>query len=143
MAAMASRKPKTWHEKLFNGVPHEIKTIAKDWAGQKAGATMLVPSGVILDEFIRKLPRGRVTPMPELRAQMAAAHGAAFACPIVSGIYLRMAAEAANEALENGAGAADVTPVWRVIDNTSPTVKKLTFDPAILFHQRDLEAAEA
>ncbi len=138
---MASRKRKTWREKLFNGVPHEIKPIAKDWAGQKAGTKMLVPSGVILDEFIRKLPPGQVTPMTELRAQMAEAHGAVFACPIVSGIYLRMAAEAANEALENGAAADEVTPVWRVIDTKSPTVKKLTFDPAILFHQRDLEAS--
>jgi hypothetical protein len=47
-----------------------------DIAGKKAGQIMLVPTALMVDAFIRTVPRGRSLSARQLRDAMAAAHGA-------------------------------------------------------------------
>ncbi len=51
-------------------------------------------------------------------------------------MMLRVVAEAANEAHEQGAPLTEVTPVWRVLDRGASALRKLTFDPDYFLEQR-------
>jgi hypothetical protein len=64
-------------------------------------------------------------------------------CAKATGIFLRIVAEAANEAYAHGAPPGGVTPVWRVIGPKAPLLKKLSFDPQWLLDQRAREGLSA
>lgn len=127
---------KTWTEKLHTSKPHEIKPVPLDIAGMKAGQIMLVPSPRIVDAFIRKIPKGRRMDIKTLRHRLARKYGAEVTCPITTGFHLRTVAEAAFEALNRGVKLSEITPIWRVLDENSPTLKKLSFDPIFILEQR-------
>jgi len=130
---------KTWTDKLADPRPHVVKPAPIAIAGMKAGQIMLVPTARLVDGFIRSIPHGRSMSVRALRVALAAAHGAEVCRPIKTGIYLRTVAEAAWEALANGTRVAGIAPVWRVLDATSPTLPKLSFDLAFIRDQRALK----
>jgi hypothetical protein len=133
-------KPRSsFTDKLNASKPPIVKPVPKDGAGMKAGQMMLISSPKIIDAAVRGIPPGTFVDVPTLRTQIAAAHSADVACPLTTGIFLRIVAEAAHEAYAGGAAPGDVTPVWRVIDEKAPLVKKLSFDPAWMFDQRARE----
>ena len=65
------------------------------------------------DELMRKVPKGKLITINQIRETLAARHGATVACPIVTGILARIAAGAAGEELEEG--KKRVTPYWRTL----------------------------
>jgi len=130
---------KTWTEKLQSSKRYEVKPVPRDMAGMKAGQIMLIPSPQIIDEFIRAIPKGKSMDVPTMRDELAAKYDAEVACPITTGILLRIVAEAAYEAHERGAPLSKITPIWRVLDEDTPTTKKLSFDPSFIFTQRASE----
>jgi hypothetical protein len=130
---------KSWTEKLADPKPHEVKPAPIDIAGMKAGEIMLVPSPRLVDEFIRSIPRGASLEVAGLRKAMAQRHGAEVTCPITTGFHLRTVAEAAFEALSSGARLETITPFWRVLDERTPTTKRLSFGSALIAAQRRAE----
>ena len=62
---------------------------------------------------MKRVPKGKVVTINELRAALAAKHKVSFACPITTGIFSWIAAHAAEEA--SAAGAKRVTPYWRTL----------------------------
>ena len=139
---MSAKPRKTWSERLLDGRAHQIKAAPIDIAGMKAGQIMLVPTALMVDAFIRTLPKGRSLSAQQLREAMAAAHGAEVTCPITTGFHLRTVAEAAWEALAGGTPVGRLTPVWRVLPPDSLTLKKLSFDSAFIRHQREAEGLD-
>jgi hypothetical protein len=135
---MAKRK-KTWNEKLQSGRSIQVKPAPMDIAGMKAGQIMLVPTSELVDAAVRQLPEGTSISIPDFRQQLAKEHEAEVCCPITTGIFLRIIAEAAFESYEAGTDFDDLTPIWRVLDETAPTLKKLTFDPEFILEQRRRE----
>lgn len=77
------------------------------------GGTMLIPKPLNVDAALRQIKLGRVLTTWQLRAQLAEAAGASAACPLCTGIFARLAAEAAEE--ERAAGKSRITPYWRLI----------------------------
>ncbi|WP_204304166.1 hypothetical protein, partial [Stenotrophomonas maltophilia] len=67
-----------------------------------------------------------------LRRQLAGEFQAEVTCPITAGFHLRAVAEAAYEALRDGAAIDTITPFWRVIDEASPTAAKLACGVAFI-----------
>ena len=65
------------------------------------------------DALIRKIRRGRVATVNELRVAVAKKHGATIGCPITTGIFSWIAAHAAAE--DEAAGRKRITPWWRVL----------------------------
>lgn len=116
-----------------------MKRLLVDMAGMKAGQVMLVPSARLIDDAIRALPPGARLEIPAFRAQLAARHGAEVCCPITTGILLRVVAEAAWEARARGAN--EITPFWRVIDETAPVAGKLGCGRAFVAERRRVERA--
>jgi alkylated DNA nucleotide flippase Atl1 len=103
----------SWREKMEN--PNLPKVVPIPPGRQKRWGTgnMLVPSPREVEEVIRATPKGRVTTVSFIRDTLAKRHLADVTCPMTTGIFLRIAAEAAEE--ESRAGKARITPYWRVV----------------------------
>ena len=74
---------------------------------------MLIPSPREIDALIRKTRRGSLLTVSEIRRILAEDHAASVTCPLTTGIFIRIAAEAAEEDARDG--RQHVTPYWRVV----------------------------
>jgi hypothetical protein len=108
------RGKKTWREKLADnkGLPKVVRIegkLAKRWGE----GTCAIPAPLDVDALMRRVPRGKLTTIDQLRAAVARQHRATLACPITTGIFSWMAAHAAQEGIT--AGQRDITPYWRTL----------------------------
>src|SRR5262249_26644297 len=76
---------------------------------------MVIPKPLDVDALIRRVPRGRLVTVPQLREELARRSNVDVACPLCTGIFVRIVAEAAAE--DRRAGRKTVTPFWRVISS--------------------------
>ncbi len=130
---------KTWEEKFSGSKDIVVKTAPKDFADIKAGQQMLLTSPQAVDAYLRTIPEGKSLSVKELRAGLAAKHGADIACPVVTGIHLRIVAEVANAKLEAGIDPGEVTPVWRALEPGATALKKLDGGATHMLTQREAE----
>ena len=77
-----------------------------------------------------------------IRKDLAAEYHAEVTCPLTTGIFIRIAAEAAYEEYKNGKPVNKITPFWRVVGEKSSTAKKLTFGTKFLREQRRKEGID-
>ena len=136
---MCAYKTKTWTEKLNIDRKPVVEKVNKDFAGVKAGQMMLIATAKIVDAYIRHIPKGKQADLNTIRKDLAAEYHAEITCPLTTGIFLRIAAEAAYEEFEKGKPVDKITPFWRVIDEQSNTAKKLSFGTKLLKEQRNKE----
>ncbi len=100
-------KRKTWREKL------EVDQGRKVVDNPKGGGTLLIPKPLDVDALVRKVETGKLVTVDKIRRRLAKDYGGDTACPLCTGIFLRIAAEAAEEDLTRG--ATEITPYWRVV----------------------------
>ncbi|MBD0287929.1 MAG: hypothetical protein ICV79_21260 [Flavisolibacter sp.] len=136
---MCAYKRKTWAEKLNINRQPVVDKVEKDFADTKKGQMMLVPTPKLVNDYIRKIPSGKHVDKNTIRKDLAAEYNAEVTCPLTTGIFIRIAAEAAYEEYQQGKPLSKITPFWRVIDEKSPTAKKLTFGTSLLTEQRKKE----
>jgi hypothetical protein len=74
---------------------------------------MLVPSPRQVEALIRSVRKGRLITVAQMREILAAQHMTDLTCPLTTGIFVRIAAEAAEEDAQ--AGKTRITPYWRVV----------------------------
>lgn len=134
-----TKSRKSWSDKLANSKPAQVQRLDKDGLGMKTGQLMLISSPADLDKAIRRVPEGKCIDVKTLRERLAKKAEADVTCPLATGIFLRIVAEAANEARSAGAPVRSLTPVWRVLDAKSPLMKKLSFDTKWVLDQRARE----
>ena len=132
-------KRKSWQEKLNINREPVIEEADKNFADIKAGQSMLIPTPKVVDAYIRQIPPGQQINIPTIRKDLASRFGAEMTCPITTGIFVRIAAEAAYEEFQEGTPIEKITPFWRIISETSPAAKKLTFGTEFLNKQRKKE----
>ncbi len=130
---------KSWNDRLNTPGTNGIKPSPRSFADVVEGQTMLVPTARQGDDFIRAIPVGVEMDVRALRTALAIEHGAEVTCPVTIGYHLRTVAEAANEDLEHGMALSDVAPFWRVLDERTPTTKKLSFGATFVAAQRRRE----
>jgi alkylated DNA nucleotide flippase Atl1 len=104
---------RSWREKMDNPDLPKLVAIPPKMQARFGTGTMLVPSPRQVDELIRTVPKGHVVTVSQLRARLASDHNAHVTCPLTTGIFVRIAAEAAEE--EARAGKVRITPYWRVV----------------------------
>jgi alkylated DNA nucleotide flippase Atl1 len=102
-----------WQDKLHKNQHPLVKDGPEQWNLRFGGHLMLIASPALVCEKLRNIPRGEVITMSDLRRQLAADFGADYACPLTTGIFFRIAAEAAEEM--RTAGTDSGLPWWRVI----------------------------
>lgn len=105
---------KSWQEKLADnkGLPKigpVTGTMIKRWGT----GIMVIPAPQEVDAIMKRVPKGRLVTIREIRAALAGKHHADFACPITTGIFAWIAAHAAEEAAR--AGRKRITPYWRTL----------------------------
>jgi len=117
---------KTWVEKRDRDKKHQVKINPKSFADMPAGIKMLIPTPKIVDDHVNQIPRGEFRTVKYFRKQMAGDYNADNACPLVTGISLRIVAEASYEKYKLGIKIKNITPFWRVVDPGSKLASKLT-----------------
>jgi len=105
---------KSWQEKLTDskGLPR-VEKITDKMSKRWGTGTVVIPAPKEVDEIMRKIPVGKLTTINEIRAKLAQEHGATIGCPMTTGIFAWIAANAANEAAEEG--KRDITSYWRTL----------------------------
>jgi hypothetical protein len=136
-----STKKTSWAQKLAASKAPVVKSLDKPFMEMPTGSRMLIASPELFDKILRELPKGTTVSIAEIRDTLAADHSADFTCPLSSGIFLRVAAEAAWESIQNGARPEDVTPFWRAIDPESTLARKLRCGPEFIREQRSVETS--
>ena len=102
----------SWREKL--GKPQQPRLVKVPPKMSRFGkGTMLIPTPKLVDELVRRIPKGKLVTIGEIRRKLAADFAADVTCPLTTGIFVRIAAEAAEEDRTNG--RRRITPYWRVV----------------------------
>lgn len=131
----------TWTDKLRCGKAPEVKRLDKAFAGMPEGSRMFIASPAIIDEYVQAIPEGQTVSVTAMRDELAARHCAEHTCPVTTGIFLRIVAEAAWERHLAGEPLEAITPFWRVIDPDSPLAAKLACGTEFIGKQRAHEKA--
>jgi len=105
---------KSWREKLAkdHGLPKVVKIpprMVKTWGR----GTLVIPAPREVDQLMRRVPKVKLITINEIRAGLARKHKATIGCPMTTGIFARIAAEAAAE--DEAAGKKRFTPYWRTL----------------------------
>jgi hypothetical protein len=108
-------KPKkSWREKLADDkdlpkIGEATGKLSKRWGE----GMFVIPAPREVDALMKKVPKGRVVTINDLRTALARKHKTDFTCPITTGIFSWIAANAAAE--DEAAGKKRVTPYWRTL----------------------------
>ena len=107
-------KRKSWSEKLKDskGLP-KVEKITGKMSKRWGTGTVVIPAPMEVNEIMRRVPKGKLTTINEIRAALAEKHGATIGCPITTGIFAWIAANAAEE--QRLGGEKGVTPYWRTL----------------------------
>ena len=107
-------KKKTFKEKLHDSKDFpRIEELKGNMVKQWGEGTIVIPVPLEVDELMKKIPRGKLITINNIRDILARRHGATIACPICTGIFARIAAGAAEE--DAMKGKKRITPYWRTL----------------------------
>src|SRR5690242_16619448 len=104
-----------WREKLTRQQEARIVPIPARMQARIGTGKMVIPRPLDVDALIRRVPKGKIATVLQLRQALAKRSNVDVACPLCTGIFVRISAEAAEE--ERRAGKKTVTPYWRVISS--------------------------
>jgi hypothetical protein len=82
-------KPKpTWSEKLneSKGYP-KVEPISERISKRWGTGTIVIPAPIEVDEFMRKVPEGKLITINDIRVALAKKHGATIGCPMTTSIF--------------------------------------------------------
>ena len=112
----------SWREKIDK--PQDVKIVKVPPKMSRFGSgTMLIPTPKLIDAMIRQVPKGKLVTVSELRRKLARDFRTDVTCPLTTGIFVRIAAEAAEEDRANG--KKRIAPYWRVIKDDGSMNPKL------------------
>jgi hypothetical protein len=107
------KKARSWREKLEKDQPAKIVDIPLKMEKRFGAGRMLIPKPLDVDALIRRVKQGELVTQGQIREKLARDFNVPVTCPITTGIFVRIAAEAAEEDRENG--IKEITPYWRVL----------------------------
>jgi alkylated DNA nucleotide flippase Atl1 len=109
---MSKALRKSWQQKLSDSkdLPRVIE-IDERMSQRWGTGTCVIPAPKEVDEFMRAVPRGKLTTINDIRAALARRHSATIGYPITTGIFAGIAARAAE-------GKKNITPYWRTLKSS-------------------------
>lgn len=107
-------KRKSWSEKLRDSkdLPR-VEEITDKMSKRWGTGTVVIPAPMEVYEMMRRVPEGKLITINEIRAALAKKHGATIGCPMTTGIFAWIAANAAEEQRQKG--EKTITPYWRTL----------------------------
>jgi alkylated DNA nucleotide flippase Atl1 len=108
------RKKKSCREKLADAkdLP-KVVAITPGMRKQWGTGTVVIPAPAEVDEIMKRVPKGKLITINDIRNILARRHGATIGCPITTGLFARIAAGAAEE--DKAQGKKRITPYWRTL----------------------------
>jgi hypothetical protein len=115
-------KKKSWIEKL-----HDSKKFPKilefernfpcakaleKW-GAEPGDSVVIAPPLEVDALMKAVPKGKLVTIYEICSKLAKNHNVKFCCSLTTGIFINIAAHAAEELKEKG--EKEITPYWRTL----------------------------
>jgi 6-O-methylguanine DNA methyltransferase, DNA binding domain len=104
---------KSWREKLEKPIKPKLVDVPDRWTKYIGHGKMLVPTPLIVDDVIKKIPKGKLTTVNNIRNYLADQYKADITCPLTTGIFLNIAANTAEE--DKAKGKIKVSAYWRVL----------------------------
>jgi hypothetical protein len=108
---MKSRK--SWRSKMENPNLPKIVEIPPRMHKKWGTGRMVLPHPREVEAYICAVPKGSVVTISQIRRALAEEHNADITCPLLTGIFVRITAEAAEE--DAAAGKTSIAPYWRVV----------------------------
>ncbi len=111
---MGAKPRKSWRDKLADSkdLPR-VEKISEKLSKRWGKGTVVIPAPKEVDEIMREVPQGKLITINQIRAKLAHKHNATIGCPMTTGIFAWIAANAAEETA--AAGIKDITPYWRTL----------------------------
>jgi len=104
----------SWQKKLNNSKDLPKVIVIDDKMSKKWGTgTCVIPAPIEVDEIMKKVPKGKLITINEIRQILAKKHKATIGCPITTGIFAWISANAADEVAKEG--KKRITPYWRTL----------------------------
>jgi hypothetical protein len=135
------KKPTDWKKRFGAAKPPHVVMLHSDFAGVRAGSTMLISSPADIAGYIATIPNGERRSIARMRGDLARRAGADAMCPVTTAIYLRIVAELALSDLDNGKDLSEVPPFWRLIGPDDKVSHKLSCGTDGLLHLQRLDSA--
>jgi hypothetical protein len=133
---MRFRSRTSWRSKLEGGCERKVVDIPPKMQKQHGTGTMLIPRPLDVDAEIRRTRPGQLITTRQLRELLADRFGADTTCPLTTGIFVRIAAETAEE--DARSGRERITPYWRVVGTNGELNPK--FPGGVVAQARHLRA---
>jgi hypothetical protein len=114
-------KKRTAVEKRDQAREPEVKVLETAAGTLFPPGRMLIASPLVIAEVVEKIPEGSVLRLSELREGLARRFAADYTCPLTTSMFLRIAADAAEEEGDEGRN----TPYWRVVHDDGRLIDKL------------------
>ena len=102
-----------WREKLEREDHSKIVQIPTSMEKRFGSGTMFIAKPIEVDALIRMTKKGMLITVAQIRSKLARDHNTDTTCPLTTGIFVRIAAETAEEDAQNG--KKRITPYWRVV----------------------------
>ena len=114
---------KSWREKLTDskGLP-KIGEVTGKMTKRWGTGTMVIPAPIEVDAIMKRVPKGKLITINEIRTALTRKHRVNIACPITTGIFAWIAAHAADESA--AAGEKKITPYWRTLKSSGQLNEK-------------------
>ncbi|MBM3209051.1 hypothetical protein FJZ40_02055 [Candidatus Shapirobacteria bacterium] len=106
------KKDWVWKLRDSKGLP-KVEKITGKMTTRWGTGTVVIPAPLEVNEIMKKVPRGKLITINEIRQILAKKHRATIGCPITTGIFAWVSAWAAEQ--EKGEGKKDTTPYWRTL----------------------------
>ena len=118
-----SGRRKSWLEKMETVQEPKVVDIPPKMQRQYGNGRMLIATPALVDALMRKPSSGQLVTVNQMRERLAMDFGADSTCPLTTGIFVRIAAEAAEE--YRHLGRQDTTPYWRTLKADGSLIEKL------------------
>ncbi|MCP4959492.1 MAG: hypothetical protein GY925_09520 [Actinomycetia bacterium] len=105
--------------------PTYVRVQEKPFGALVPGEMVIIPSPQAVEDALWTTTRGETSTQADLRSILAEQHSTDNACPVMTGFQLRLVAETAVAALEEGVEPDEVAPFWRVLEPDSKIAGRL------------------
>jgi hypothetical protein len=137
------KRPTDWRKSFTAAKGPHIVMLHSDFAGVKAGNTMLISSPGEIANYLARIPAGETRTIDRLRNELARKAGAQSMCPVTTAIYLKVVAEVALLDLSEGKALDQVIPFWRAVMPDSKVAGKLSCGRDHVAHLIALDQGES
>ncbi len=99
-----------------------VKRGPDPWNRRHGGDRMVIPTPRLIEKLLYEIPKGKVWTASELRDVIAKSCKADYACPLTTGIFLRICAEYAETLRVEG--QKRIPPYWRIVRDNGRLFEK-------------------